>query len=140
MVQKAGYQRNLLSTAIAGALGSFSFGYNLGSLNAIELEMQKCSREVEWDKITLSKERLLLSQLLENALLSLLVGFICVYSEWLFVLKELLDLPAEPTKKPKSSLDLVPENVETDNIKEIKLISDRMRYKLSSIRDSIYGL
>lgn len=41
--RRFGYSKNVVLAAIAGSLGSFSFGYNLGSLNVISPVMLKCS-------------------------------------------------------------------------------------------------
>ena len=43
---KAGFQPHVVFASLIGSLGSFSFGYNLGSMNAIEPRMKKCPNVV----------------------------------------------------------------------------------------------
>jgi MFS family permease len=84
LCEYGGVTRTLVLAAVAGSLGSFAFGYNLGSLNAVLERLEQCPRRLpslwsaplDWRCFQVSKSRLGLasSLLCLGALLGCLLG------------------------------------------------------------------
>ena len=76
-IKKAGYPGNLVVAALGASLGSFSFGYNMGSLNAVSTVLTECTgSQGAWGcvKVTEAQSGYIASFLCLGALIGCLSG------------------------------------------------------------------